>query len=278
MIFCAFSSFAFFDSNSHQPTSGNGFSVAALNKPNFTYFGDGYYDSPGSVPDRISYLLGEREQNKRRTFLAMKSCRGFEEIDTKEKVVALTFDDGPHKKSTHEILEILRDNNIKATFFVIGEEAARYPALIKEEYADGNVIGNHSYTHPNILNFSADEIENELSKTNQKIFKIIKVYPTLFRPPYGICSNELKEVLDKMQLKEILWSDMVDDYDFTKTSPEKIAAGILQKVKPGAIIGLHDGGGNREKTVGALKIIITELQAQGYQFVTVPELSALRKE
>ncbi|EKE01312.1 MAG: polysaccharide deacetylase [uncultured bacterium] len=208
---------------------------------------------------------------KEKTGRAMKICQGIEQAKTAKKVVALTFDDGPHPKHTREILEILKQHDIRATFFVIGKNAQRHPDVIKEADTDGNIISNHSYSHFYLTTLSSDDIETELQKTNNLIYKTIQKYPTFFRPPYGACSDKSTQIVDRLGFTTITWNVMTDDYSSRQTS-ERIAAYVIKHAKPGAIIGLHDGGGNREKTVGALPIIIKALKDEGYKFLTIPEL------
>ncbi|MBU0744216.1 MAG: polysaccharide deacetylase family protein [Gammaproteobacteria bacterium] len=211
-------------------------------------------------------------ETQKKYLASMLACRGIRKAHTTKKVVALTFDDGPSKKYTSEIFEILRINNIKATFFVVGKNAAEYPKVIKEAYQDGNIIGNHTYSHSNLSRLDGEDIDFELSKNSNIIHKLIGVYPTFFRPPYGICSDKSRRVAKNLGLKTIMWNDMVDDYHVNRTTPEKIASEIIELVTPGAIIGLHDGGGNRGKTVAALPIIIASLKNQGYLFLSLSEL------
>jgi peptidoglycan-N-acetylglucosamine deacetylase len=194
---------------------------------------------------------------------------------TRKKIVALTFDDGPHQKHTREILDILKQNDVKATFFVIGENAQNHPDIIKEMSADGNIIGNHSYSHPRLNTLSDDEIETELTKTSNLIYKTIKKSPVLFRPPYGSQSRRSIRTVNNFGFTTITWSYMSKDYELDKTTSEKIAREIINNTAPGSIIGLHDGGGNREKTVAALPIIIHNLKKKGYEFLTVSELLSI---
>jgi len=200
----------------------------------------------------------------------LRSCRGIGNINTSRKVVALTFDDGPHKKYTDEILMILKLYEIRGTFFLVGQNVAEYPCIVKALYANGHVVGNHSYSHNYLNTQTADEIAVALTKTNNLIKKTIGVYPALFRPPYGSCSSDSVRIVKKLKLKTIMWSV---DYPLERlTAPEDIANEVIGQVKPGAIILLHDGGGNRESVIAALPIIIKALKSEGYEFLTVPEL------
>lgn len=204
-------------------------------------------------------------------FTITKTHRGIEKIKTKHKVVALTFDDGP-SRYTPEILEILRSNGIKGTFFFIGQNMEYYPAIVKQTYLDGNIIANHTYSHPWLTKRSNEQIDNELITTNKIIYDIIGECAVLFRPPYGACSARTAKAIDDLGFTSIGWSDMANEFDVNNTTAEKIASELIRYARPGGIIGLHDGGGNRAKSVKALVIVINRLTDMGYEFVTIPEL------
>ncbi len=236
---------------------------------------------PESVTAEFSYVLrslkDEADQSavissKERSAAAIRACRGIRNADTTKKIVALTFDDGPNNGYTREILEILRENNIHGTFFMVGQNVTEYPKVVQEAFLDGNIIANHTESHHNLANLEGEAIEQELVQGSQAIHKVIGKKPLLFRPPYGSCSIKSFRVARNLGLKTIMWSSITDDYHFKATSPTKIASEIISLVGPGAIITLHDGGGNRQKTVEALAIIIKELKGKGYEFVTIPEL------
>ncbi|MCL5260647.1 MAG: polysaccharide deacetylase family protein [Gammaproteobacteria bacterium] len=210
-------------------------------------------------------------------FLLIAMCWLFSQVtyaatSSQKKLIALTFDDGPSIPYTEQVLALLEAHHAKATFFVMGGNVKLHPEILKKVFAAGNVIGNHTYTHPLITKISDSALEKELTKTNEIIFKTIHVYPVLFRPPYGMSSSRTNEVLKKLGLKKITWDYMVDDYDYKKTTSEIIARSVLQHARPGAIITMHDGGTNRAKTVAALATIIPTLQQQGYELVTVADL------
>ncbi|MEI8055697.1 MAG: polysaccharide deacetylase family protein [bacterium] len=213
--------------------------------------------------------------NNSHEYPVMKGCLGIGRLKTARKVVALTFDDGPHQKYTGEVLEVLRLNNIRATFFVVGRNAQSCKECenaIKIAYRDGNIIGSHTYSHADLRKLTDDEIRIELVKTNDVVYGLIKERPMLFRSPYGGCSARTAREVSDLGFVSIAWSDMTNDYDAAHMTSEKIAGDIIKYVHPGAIIGLHDGGGNREKTVKALSIIINTLRNDGYEFLTIPEL------
>jgi len=190
------------------------------------------------------------------------------QVPTPHKVVALTFDDGPLTESTPEILSILKEKNIKATFFVVGEQVEKFPMLVQQEIAEGHEVGSHTYSHPTLIKLRKDEIEKELDTTEQAILKVAP-RPTLFRPPGGFYNDMiLKKARDNGYLT-ILWS--VDPYDWRYPPVGEIINVVLRDSKPGSIILLHDGK-YPSSTPEALGFIIDSLSARGYEFVTVSEL------
>lgn len=209
--------------------------------------------------------------NQNYTSKLTQSCKGINHLQTKRKIVALTFDDGPHKIYTKQVLQILKKHNIKATFFLIGVNIDGNENIVRKMAEEGHVVANHSYAHYHLPTMSADEIKRSLITTSKSIANIIGEYPILFRPPYGACSRQSVKTIKDLGYKTIMWNDMVDDYN-PNTTTQKITMGIINLAKPGAIIGMHDGGGNREKTVATLPIIIKTLKSQGYEFLTIPEL------
>lgn len=220
----------------------------------------------------VTNVLHKEHSSRSNAKHSLTTCRGINILPASKKVVALTFDDGPSKVYTPRVLGILKQNNIKGTFFFIGSNVKEYPEIVSEAYKNGNIIGNHSYSHSYLNRLDGEDIEYELTRTSALIKKVIGVYPLLFRPPYGACSAGSVRVARNLNLKTIMWSAMVDDYHVDRTTSEKIASQILGLIHPGAVIGLHDGGGNREKSVEALQIIIEALRKEGYSFVTIPEL------
>lgn len=197
-------------------------------------------------------------------------------IGAKPKSIALTFDDGPNAKYTEEILNLLDQHHAKATFFVTGGSVKAYPEILKKVFDQGNVIGNHSYSHPLITKLSSNAFAKELNNTNQTIYRVIHVYPVLFRPPYGMSNARSNAILQQLGYKKITWDYMVNDYEANKTTAIIIATNVIKHARPGAIITMHDGGNNREKTVQALSQILTTLSKEGYHFVTVSELRGIK--
>lgn len=196
------------------------------------------------------------------------------EIETKEKAVALTFDDGPHPKHTAEILDILSNYNAKATFFVVGENAEKNTDLILRQYNEGHEIANHTYTHP--LKTTPAKLEIELKQTDELIFSITGTHPALFRPVEGQYTDQMIQSVVKKGYQVVMWSWHQDTEDWKNPGVHRIEKTVLKGVKPGNIILFHDGGGNRRQTVEALEKIIPELKKQGYEFVTVSELIKMK--
>lgn len=191
---------------------------------------------------------------------------------TKEKVFALTFDDGPFPHYTRQVLQILLENHIHATFFMIGKMVREFPKIARAVKAGGHVIGNHTWAHPTAPLAPQAEVRD----TDAILEKTLGIEPVLFRPPYGLMKNGLAQVAEQDRQTVVLWSASGADWSKKATSGS-IASQILKMARPGGIALLHDGGGDRSPTVAALPRIIRELSAQGYRFVTVPELLAMSK-
>ena len=194
----------------------------------------------------------------------------------KDKVVALTFDDGPEEPYTSEVLGILRREHVRATFFVIGTNVRRFPDATARIVEDGNAIGNHSDTHPMAMALAPEPvIRSEVDRAERVIHAVSGVYPSLFRPPQGIRSPWLMHVTEQDSLATVTWDDAARDWE--RRSAEDLVTRAVNETTPGAIILLHDGlnldhHADRTATVEALPRIIEKLRAEGYRFVTVPEL------
>ncbi|MBD2439939.1 polysaccharide deacetylase family protein [Nostoc sp. FACHB-110] len=186
-----------------------------------------------------------------------------------QKVIALTFDDGPWPQSTAQVLDILKENNIKATFFVVGQNVKNYPELLKRINAEGHVIGNHTWHHwYHFMNPQAAAYE--IDHTTDMIYQVTGVKTNLFRPPGGIMHNGVAAYAKGKKYAVIMWS--TDSVDYSMPSVPKLIDNVFRLAKPGGIVLMHDGGGNRSRTVHALPEIIARFRKQGYRFVTVSEL------
>lgn len=192
------------------------------------------------------------------------------DIQTEEKVIALTFDDGPDPRYTSQILEVLAKYDAKATFFVLGKNAEKYPEIIKRQYNEGHELANHTYSHQ----FKSSEIklQDELKKTNDIIYDITGFAPTLFRPVGGMYTDNIINTAYKSGYKVVIWSWHLDTLDWKNPGVSKISKKVLDGASPGDVVLFHDGGGNRAQTVKALEQILPELQKRGYKFVTISEL------
>jgi peptidoglycan/xylan/chitin deacetylase (PgdA/CDA1 family) len=194
-----------------------------------------------------------------------------------EKVIALSFDDGPNEPYTSQVLKILDKNAVKATFFLIGENAEYYPDSVRKIVRAGHIVGNHSFSHRYRLPLEGfGGIRWEVERTEETIFRLTGLRTDLFRPPHGLRTPWFIKDIKELNYKVITWTDMTNDYD-GKTTPEEIVRRIVAKAHPGGIIDLHDGkntvhGVDRSNTVKALPVIIARLKGEGYRFITLPDL------
>ena len=186
------------------------------------------------------------------------------------KQIALSFDDGPHPRYTKEILSILKEYGISATFFVIGINAELYPETLKMVADAGCEIGNHTYSHDRLANRSEEQIRQEIEKCQRVVQELVGIRPVLFRPPQGATSESVKVVSRKMDYDIILWS--IDTRDWEHTPKEQIVETVRSQVKGGDIILMHDYVSGSNATCESLRILIPELLSKGYEFVTVSQL------
>lgn len=198
------------------------------------------------------------------------------------KEVALTFDDGPYGTSTNAVLDILKAENVHATFFLVGQNVEKFPAITKRIMEDGNMIGNHTYDHPlNLPEMTIAQLHMELSKTNDAIASTTGIHPTLFRPPYGNITKKLWHNLRIFGYTPVLWNVDPRDWDHASSTSDKIITHVLNHLKTHMILLLHDGRDThidypRDNMLGALPRIIHSLKKRGYTFVTVDKLIKLR--
>ena len=194
----------------------------------------------------------------------------YRRVITEDKVVALTFDDGPHPRYTPMILDILAEYEAKATFFVIGKNMELYGDAARRAASEGHEIGNHTYAHPALSGISDAEFEREVLKNEALIEEYTGMPPSLFRPPEGYCTPTVERIVTKNGAAVILWN--VDTMDWAGRSSENIVKNVMQNTVPGSIILFHDYVGKESSTIDALKEILPRLSAAGYRFVTVSEL------
>lgn len=184
-------------------------------------------------------------------------------INNSDKLIALTFDDGPNY-NTNKVLDVLAKYNVKATFFVLGSKVMNNKKILKREYDSGMEIGNHTFNHLLLTKYKENVIKGEIDKTSSVIFEVTGRYPKLLRPSYGVYNNIVKKIGN---MPIIIWD--IDTLDWKYHNSKRIASRVINKVKDGDIILMHD---IYSATANSLNIIIPELQNRGYTFVTIPEL------
>ncbi|WP_018752797.1 polysaccharide deacetylase family protein [Paenibacillus sanguinis] len=217
-----------------------------------------------SVRDNKPSSLAELRKKYSETFK-------FRGPDTKQ--IALTFDDGPDPRFTPQILEILSQKGTRATFFVVGARAKKFPALLERMHREGHLIGNHSFNHPSFRKQTVKQFAREIERTEQVVSRTVGYRPKLIRPPYGEINEEQVKWAKANGYKIVNWN--VDSLDWKGLNKEQIKANVLQATGPGAIILLHAGGGvgsDLNGTIEALPDIIDTLRGKGYQFVNLAEL------
>lgn len=191
-------------------------------------------------------------------------------MEQDKKYIALTFDDGPTLGITDQVLDILEEHKIKASFFLIGEQVTdKTVYLVKRAHSMGCTIENHSWTHPSMITLGKEEILEEIKKTTDMIIDVTGEAPLFFRPPYIDYNQLMYDLIDLTFIS----GHGCNDWEPDVTAQQRIDM-VLQDAKPGNIVLLHDMKGN-QNTVEALKVIIPELKKQGYEFVTIRELFTL---
>ncbi|NJL65980.1 MAG: polysaccharide deacetylase family protein [Microcoleus sp. SM1_3_4] len=195
-------------------------------------------------------------------------------LDSQQKAIALTFDDGPWPRTTEQILDILKKNNIKATFFWVGRYLQAFPELGKKVAAADHAIGNHTWNHQ-YHQYNYRGAAREIDRTTSLIQEVTGVKTSMFRPPGGILTNGLVNYAQKNNYATIMWS--ADSLDW-RSSTQSLMENVMRQANSGGIVLMHDGGGDRSRTVQALPKIISRLRKEGYRFVTVPELLQMEEQ
>jgi len=201
-----------------------------------------------------------------------------ENIDRSDKSIALTFDDGPDHFYTGMILDILKETNVKATFFLVGNKIKENPKVAERIFKEGHCLANHTYTHINLEKKSFKEILSEIQQTEQLLVKVCGESNKLFRPPWGHITNSEKLGLEKLGYKIVMWDINSRDYK-PGISVNEIVNNVMRNIDGNKIIVFHDSDfrskASRENTVRALPEIIGSLKALGYNFVTVDKMKAI---
>ncbi|MDI4663444.1 polysaccharide deacetylase family protein [Xanthobacter autotrophicus] len=187
--------------------------------------------------------------------------------------IAMTFDDGPNPETTPQLLAILKERGIKATFFVLGNMVAKHPEVLKMIADEGHEIGSHSWSHPQLTRISQAAVEKELGNTSEAIFQVTGKRPMYLRPPYGSMKPSLRTMIEeKYGLTTVNWA--VDPNDWKFRDSQKVHDAIMAQVTPGAIVLAHD---IYPTTVAAMPRVLDELIAKGYKFGTISDLIAMDK-
>lgn len=237
------------------------------------------------LPAIILFILGiytynsRSEETKEVTNIESDTLTDYESIIIKrgrndEKLIALTFDDGPDEDFTPQILDVLKKYDVKATFFVMGQKVGWNPEIVKRENEEGHEIGNHTFTHINVSKRGYAEIEKEITQTQEIVKQTIGEEPKIFRPPYRAISKNMCSIVKDKDMNIILWSNL-DPRDWSNPGVYYICDTIVSKVQNGSIILLHDYNSvrnSKSQTIQALDVFIPQLQAKGYKFVTISEL------
>jgi peptidoglycan/xylan/chitin deacetylase (PgdA/CDA1 family) len=190
-------------------------------------------------------------------------------IPAAERAVALTFDDGPNEHATPAILDALKARNVRATFFILGRHAERWPQLVKRVADEGHAIGNHGYFHRKLHFKSPNYVRNDLTLGTQAIERASGYHPRFFRAPHGFRSPWVTSIARSLGQRTVGWSFGV--WDSAKPGATVIVDRILSKVEPGSILLLHDGDGydplgDRTQTAQAVPVLVDRLLAEGYRF------------
>ncbi len=192
----------------------------------------------------------------------------FNSVHVDGPFIALTFDDGPNVTLTPKLLDLLAARHLKATFFVVGQNAADHPEILKRAVREGHEIANHSWSHPNLGKMSDDAVRRELQKTDDAIAAAIGKRPTLMRPPYGsITAHQKKWIHEEFGYRIIIWD--VDPLDWKRPGPSVVTARILKETKAGSIVLAHD---IHPPTIEAMPRTFDQLIDKGFKSVTVTEL------
>ncbi|HEX6183552.1 MAG TPA: polysaccharide deacetylase family protein [Pyrinomonadaceae bacterium] len=220
----------------------------------------------------IAGLVALRQISNSRTFQFFGQL--VPRVNTSQKVVALTFDDGPTPEATEQVLSILAEGQVRATFFVIGAELEKNMAVGKKIVDAGHELGNHSYSHGRMVLVTPSHVRREVERTDELIRDAGYRGEIHFRPPYGEKLFVLPYHLSRTGRKTVTWDVEPDSYPEVAADSDKIAEHVLSRTRPGSIIILHVMYRSRAESLKAVKKIVEGLKAQGYSFKTVTELLA----
>ncbi len=204
--------------------------------------------------------------------------RSFVGLPPGTRKLALTYDDGPNDAATLQLLDVLARHNVNATFFVLGKFVAEKPRVVRSVAEAGHVLGNHSWDHPRLIFASDAELRSQVERTQEAVLDACGVIPTLFRPPYGGRRPGTLHEVRRLGLEPVMWN--VTCYDWKTTSADKVLAHAQRQIRGGDVILMHDGdqarmGADRFHSIEATDRLITNYKAEGYEFVTIPQMMAV---
>lgn len=249
------------DNDSNSESQNNG--ICAGSSKIYTILGESgnlTTEQMDSVKKWRSEIIKYAEEDPSQIFI-----NGF----TSEKMICLTFNDGPDDQVTPRVLDILNKHHVKASFFFTGSKLEQNPEVVKRAYHDGHLVLSHSWSQQQLISLSQQEIRKEIQMTEDKIYKLIGERPSLIRPPAGYINKNAAAVIKNKGYKIALWS--IDTMDWTQTDKSSIVKNVTEHIRPGDIILMHCDSTNTE-TVKALPEIITKLRQKGYQFVDLSEM------
>jgi peptidoglycan/xylan/chitin deacetylase (PgdA/CDA1 family) len=181
-----------------------------------------------------------------------------------QPILYFTFDDGPYSPETEMVLDVLEKNDAEATFFVIGQQVVWDPELTQQETLREHSVQNHTYSHAALDTLERGAFYQEVEQTQIAVQQATGILPTCLRPPYGATDGTTIQQAEELGLDIVLWT--IDTQDWTRPGTEALVEYILDNVYPGAILLMHDGGGERSQTIAALDQVLPQLAAQGYVF------------
>lgn len=226
----------------------------------------------GSLSLYASDVIAAQASEKTKSAPPIEPGITFDWVHVDGPYIALTFDDGPSAKLTPKLLDLLASHHIKATFFLIGENAAEYPDIVAREAREGHEVGNHSWSHPNFGKMSDESVRSQIRRTDEAIKDAIGSSPTLLRPPYGsITARQKKWINQEFGYKIVLWD--VDPLDWRRPGPSVVCNRIVKNTRAGSIVLSHD---IHPGTIEAMPCVLKELEEKGFKFVTVSELIAMQ--
>jgi peptidoglycan-N-acetylglucosamine deacetylase len=206
--------------------------------------------------------------------------RTFTGLPPSSKKLALTYDDGPNTPHTLHLLEVLAKHNVRATFFLIGQNVQKRPDIARDIAKAGHALGNHTFTHPNLIFASAEQTETQLQQCQQAISDATGETPRLFRPPFGGRKPGTLQIARSLGLEPVMWN--ITGWDWKGKPSNYIEKKIGKQIRGGDVILLHDGshavfGADRSQTVTATDRLISRYRAEGFEFLTIPQMMESRR-